>query len=69
MDLDKKIETKTARRLRAIGGTILIVLGVVSILTPLTPFGWLIIIGLELLGLETIFKDKIKAWFNKKKAL
>jgi len=43
-------------------GIILILLGLVALLTPLTPGSWLIPIGLELLGLRILLRDKLLAW-------
>ncbi len=36
------------------GGIIAIILGVIALLTPLTPGSWLIFIGLELLGISSL---------------
>lgn len=52
-------------RLRFALGALLILIGIFSLVTPLTPGSWLAIIGLELLGVRIIF------WlskFAKKKA-
>jgi hypothetical protein len=43
-------------------GIILILMGLVALLTPLTPGSWLIPIGLELLGLRILLRDKLLAW-------
>jgi hypothetical protein len=47
---------------RKIAGVILIVLGLAALLTPLTPGSWLILVGLELLGLRILLQDKLLAW-------
>ena len=47
-------------------GVILIIVGFLALVTPLTPGSWLIFVGLELLGFDLIFWTKIKEWFNKK---
>jgi hypothetical protein len=47
---------------RKITGIILIVLGLAALLTPLTPGSWLIVVGLELLGLRILLQDKLLAW-------
>lgn len=52
--------------LRKILGVILVIIGLVALLTPLTPGSWLALIGLELLGLRLIIekrflKDKHRA--------
>lgn len=41
-------------------GIVLIILGIVSLITPLTPGSWLIFIGLEFIGVRISFWDKIK---------
>ena len=46
------------RVLRIILGIVLIILGLAALLTPLTPGSWLAIIGLEILGLGTLFQRK-----------
>ena len=47
-------------------GIILICWGIFALLTPFTPGSWLAFVGLELLGIELLFLQKIKAWFRKK---
>ena len=57
-DLDdrmKKIAKQTV-------GIVLIVLGLVALLTPLSPGSWLIPIGLEFLGLRILLQDKLLRW-------
>ena len=46
-------------------GVILILGGLASLFTPLTPGSWLAIIGLELLGVRILFFDKFKFWKKK----
>lgn len=46
-------------------GVILILVGIAAFLTPLTPGSWLVIIGLESLGLRMLFFDKFKFWKKK----
>lgn len=46
-------------------GIILILIGLASLVTPLTPGSWLAIIGLELLGIRILFFDKFKLWKKK----
>lgn len=53
-------------KLRKVGGIILIIIGLISILTPFTPIGFLFFVGLEILGIGSIFRDKIKSWFKNK---
>jgi len=35
------------------------VLGVLALLTPFTPGSWLILVGLEILGLRLLFQRKV----------
>ena len=46
-------------------GIILILIGLASLITPLTPGSWLAIIGLELLGIRILLFDKFKFWEKK----
>jgi len=46
------------RTLRIILGVVLIVLGVLAAVTPLSPGSWLALIGLELLGLRILVERK-----------
>ena len=41
-------------------GAILLVIGLVALVTPLTPGSWLIFVGLELLGIRLIVWDEEK---------
>ena len=43
--------------LRKSAGIICIILGVLSLLTPLTPGAWLIIVGLGILGVEVAIEE------------
>jgi hypothetical protein len=52
-------------RVKRVIGVFLILLGVISIITPFTPFGWLAIIGMELLGIRIAFWDRAKDWWRK----
>lgn len=45
-------------------GIVLIVIGVLALVTPLTPGSWLIFIGAELLGFELVFARKLMARVN-----
>ncbi len=44
----------------------MIVIGLISIITPFTPVGFLLVLGLEILGVRALYWNKIKAWFGKK---
>ena len=54
------------QKLRKAVGVILVIIGLISIVTPFTPVGFLLIVGLELLGIRVLFWDKFKSWFKKK---
>ncbi len=47
---------------RKIVGVILIILGLAALLTPLSPGSWLILIGLEFLGLRILLENKLWQW-------
>lgn len=51
---------------KKITAVVFIVIGLLALITPLTPGSWLIFVGLELLGIRMIFWDKIKDKFSKK---
>jgi hypothetical protein len=51
--------------LKKIAGIFLIVLGLTLHLIPLFPAGWIIILGLELLGIRLLLSDGINDWFKK----
>ncbi|MSR78996.1 MAG: hypothetical protein EXS59_02515 [Candidatus Taylorbacteria bacterium] len=53
-------------KLKKLAGVVLIIVGFLALITPLTPGSWLIFVGLELLGFDLIFWTKIKEWFRKK---
>ena len=40
-------------------GIVCIVLGLIALVTPLTPGSWLVIIGLELLGIRMLIEKKL----------
>jgi len=43
-------------------GVIFILLGLIALVTPLSPGSWLIFVGLELLGLRILLRNKLLAW-------
>jgi hypothetical protein len=49
--------------LRKIAGAVLILLGALALLTPLTPGGWLVFVGAELLGIEMLSPHRLKEWY------
>jgi len=50
------------RTLKITVGVICIVLGLAALLTPLTPGSWLILVGLEFLGLRILLENRLWAW-------
>jgi hypothetical protein len=52
-------------KLKKFIGVVLIVLGLILHLIPLFPAGWIIIVGLELLGVRLLLQNKIKRWLEK----
>jgi hypothetical protein len=48
-------------------GVICIVLGFLALVTPLTPGSWLILIGLEILGLGFLLEGKLFRWLKGKR--
>mgnify|MGYP001562675689 CR=1 FL=1 len=52
-------------KIKKVVGVILILIGLIALITPLTPGSWLVIIGLELLGIRILFFDKLKFWKKK----
>ena len=47
-------------------GVVLIILGLLALLTPFTPGSWVIFIGLEFLGLRSIFSDRWNNFWKRK---
>ena len=47
-------------------GVILVILGLVALVTPLTPGSWLAVIGLEFLGLRVLLRNRMCAWSGAK---
>jgi|GEM_PF-696824 len=47
---------------KTVVGVILIILGLAALLTPLSPGSWLILIGLEFLGLRILLENKLWQW-------
>jgi len=54
------------RALKIALGIVLIILGVLALLTPLTPGSWLALIGLEILGLRLLVERKIISFLPQK---
>ncbi|TSC72090.1 MAG: hypothetical protein G01um101438_718 [Parcubacteria group bacterium Gr01-1014_38] len=51
--------------LKKVLGIVLILLGLLALLTPLTPGSWLIIVGAELLGFRLLFLAPLRKWFSR----
>ena len=60
----KKIWTEN-QKVRKVAGVAMVILGLISIITPFTPVGFLLVVGLEILGLRVLVGDKLKSWFGK----
>ncbi len=52
-------------KVRKTAGVILVVIGVISVITPFTPLGFLLILGLEILGVRALFWESIKKFFKR----
>ena len=48
--------------IRIVVGVILILLGLAALLTPLTPGSWLALVGLELVGLRVLLRNRLCVW-------
>ncbi len=64
----EKIRTFLRERpwLKRAVGVLCIVLGLLALVTPLTPGSWLVFVGLELLGIRWLAWDKVRAWWKKR---
>lgn len=58
--------TQARPRLKKTVGWVLVVVGFVALVTPLTPGGFLLIIGLEFVGVKVVFLDRL---FKRKEVL
>lgn len=45
-------------------GVVLIILGFLALITPCSPGSWLILVGLEFLGLGFLLEDKLPAFLK-----
>jgi len=48
-------------------GFFLVILGLILHLIPLFPAGWIVVLGLELIGIRILLEDKIKSLLKSKK--
>ncbi len=53
------------RILRIFTGIILVIIGFIALVTPLTPGAWLGLIGLEMLGFGFLIPKKLRALWKK----
>ena len=51
-------------KFRKTTGVLLVIIGILSIITPFTPVGFLLVVGLEFLGIRYLVWDKIKVWLK-----
>lgn len=58
------VNIKSSNIWKKILGALLVFLGFLALITPLTPGSWLAVIGLELLGIRVLFFDKLKKFFQ-----
>lgn len=55
------------QQLKRFIGCIFILLGLFALLTPMTPGSWLILIGMEMIGLGFLIPRKVRSAWDKKK--
>ena len=72
MESPKKIRRKFKEvlednpKLKKLVGVLFIVIGAIGVVTPFTPFAFLLIVGLGILGVRLAFWEHIKDRFKKK---
>lgn len=52
---------------RVPAGFLLIVLGLMALVTPLTPGSWLVVVGLELMGFRLTYGPMLRKMYQKAK--
>ena len=52
-------------KVRKTTGVVLVIIGLLSVITPFTPVGFLLLLGLEILGLRVLVWDRLKNWIKK----
>ena len=50
------------KKCKKIIGAVIIILGLAALLTPFTPGSWLIFVGLELIGIRFLFREKFSLY-------
>lgn len=53
-------------RIRLLLGIVFILLGLLALVTPLTPGSWLVFVGLELIGIRLLAWRSVAKWFGMK---
>jgi len=61
----KQIWTENSK-IRKVAAVALIIVGLLSIITPFTPLGFLLILGLGIFGIKTLAWKQLKNWFKKR---
>lgn len=61
--------TARVKVFKTAGGVLLILIGFVALVTPLTPGAWLMLVGLELIGVRLTLWDSIKIWIQKRRGI
>lgn len=61
--------TTRVKVFKYVSGVILIVIGLLALVTPLTPGAWLMLVGFELIGVRLTLWDKIKEWIDRRRGL
>jgi len=51
-------------KIKKLIGIFLIVLGLLIHLVPFVPAGWIIVVGLEILGVRMLLQKRIKNWLS-----
>jgi hypothetical protein len=51
--------SRTLSRFKKVTGWVLIIIGFLALVTPLTPGGILLLIGLELIGIRILFLERL----------
>jgi uncharacterized protein YqgC (DUF456 family) len=52
------------QRFKKIVGILFIILGLAALLTPFTPGSWLIFVGLELIGIRFLFRERFSLYYR-----
>ncbi|MDP2855680.1 MAG: hypothetical protein Q8N90_00985 [bacterium] len=60
-------QIKNKKKLRIFAGVFLVIFGLLIHLIPLMPGSWIIVIGLEILGVRLLLQDRLKERFKNSK--